>query len=50
MKERVKKLCKQKGISMNQAEQEIGLAKGYISKLNKKIKTRTLCTHIRIVK
>ena len=34
MKERVKKLCKQKGVSMNQAEQEIGLAKGYISKLN----------------
>ena len=35
MKERVKDLCKQKGISMNFAEMEIGLAKGYISKLDK---------------
>lgn len=34
MKERVKKLCKEKNVSMNQAETEIGLAKGYISKLN----------------
>lgn len=33
MKERVKKLCKKKGVSMNLAESEIGLAKGYISKL-----------------
>lgn len=35
MKERIKKLCKEKGVSMNKAEQEIGLAKGYISKLGK---------------
>lgn len=35
MKERVKELCKIKGISMNLAEIEIGLAKGYISKLDK---------------
>lgn len=33
MKERVKQLCKKKGVSMNTAETEIGLAKGYISKL-----------------
>ena len=35
MKERVKQLCKEKGVSMNLAESEIGLAKGYISKLDK---------------
>lgn len=35
MKERVKALCKKKGVSMNTAEKEIGLAKGYISKLGK---------------
>lgn len=35
MKERVKQLCKDKGVSMNTAESEIGLAKGYISKLGK---------------
>lgn len=35
MKERVKLLCKKKGVSMNTAEKEIGLAKGYISKLEK---------------
>lgn len=35
MKERVKELCKIKGISMNLAEIEIGLSKGYISKLDK---------------
>lgn len=33
MKERVKQLCKEKGVSMNAAESEMGLAKGYISKL-----------------
>lgn len=35
MKERVKELCKAKGVSMNTAEKEIGVAKGYISKLGK---------------
>ena len=35
MKERVKALCKKKGVSKNTAEKEIGLAKGYISKLGK---------------
>lgn len=35
MKERVKQLCKEKGVSMNIAESEMGLAKGYISKLGK---------------
>lgn len=35
MKERVKELCKIKGVSMNLAEIEIGLARGYISKLDK---------------
>lgn len=34
MKERVKMLCKQKGVSMNVAELEMGIAKGYISKLS----------------
>lgn len=34
MKERVKQLCKEKGVSMNAAESEMGLAKGYISKLD----------------
>lgn len=33
MKERVKQLCKEKGVSMNAAESEMCLAKGYISKL-----------------
>lgn len=33
MKDLVKNLCKQKGVSMNFAETEMGLAKGYISKL-----------------
>lgn len=35
MKERVKQLCKEKGVSMNTAETQMGLAKGYISKLGK---------------
>ena len=35
MKDRIKALCKKKGVSMNTAEKEIGLAKGYISKLDK---------------
>lgn len=34
MKERVKQICKEKGVSMNAAESEMGLAKGYISKLD----------------
>ena len=34
LKELVRDLCKKKGVSMNTAEKEIGLAKGYISKLN----------------
>ena len=33
MKELVKDLCRKKGVSMNLAEAEMGLAKGYISKL-----------------
>lgn len=43
MKERVKALCKTKGVSMNTAESEMGLAKGYISKLgNSNPNTKTL--------
>ena len=34
MKERVKQLCKEKGVSMNAAESEMRLVKGYISKLD----------------
>ena len=40
IKERVKDLCKEKGISLNKLEQEIGVASGYLSKLdNHGIKT-----------
>ena len=40
IKERVKDLCKEKGISLNKLEQEIGVASGYLSKLdNPGIKT-----------
>lgn len=40
IKERVKNLCKEKGISLNKFEQEIGVASGYLSKLdNPGIKT-----------
>lgn len=35
MKERIKELCRLKGVSMNTAETEMGLAKGYLSKLDK---------------
>ena len=34
IKERVKDLCKEKGISLNKLEQEIGVASGYLSKLD----------------
>lgn len=40
IKEKVKELCKEKGISLNKLEQEIGVASGYLSKLdNHGIKT-----------
>ncbi|WP_124067417.1 helix-turn-helix transcriptional regulator [Clostridium sp. E02] len=35
LKERIKELCKNSNISMNQLEQELGFGKGYISKLGK---------------
>lgn len=35
MKERIKELCRLKGISMNKLEDCLGFAKGYISKLDK---------------
>ena len=35
LKERVKNLCKNEGVSMNQLEKELGFATGYISKLDK---------------
>ncbi len=35
LKERIKDLCKQNNISMNQLEQELDFGKGYISKLGK---------------
>lgn len=34
IKERVKGLCKEKGISLNKLEQEIDVASGYLSKLD----------------
>ena len=33
MKERIKALCRQKGVSLNQAEIDLGFGKGYLSKL-----------------
>lgn len=35
LRETVKELCKERGISLNQLEIEIGVAKGYLSKLGK---------------
>lgn len=35
LKERIKELCKEKGISLNKLESDCGVAKGYISKLDK---------------
>ena len=34
IKEKVKELCKENGISLNKLEQEIGVASGYLSKLD----------------
>lgn len=34
MKERIKELCKLKGISLNKLEESLGFGKGYLSKLN----------------
>ena len=34
MKERIKKLCKDNGISLNKLEDTLGFGKGYLSKLN----------------
>lgn len=34
IKQRVKDLCKENGISLNKLEQEIGVASGYLSKLD----------------
>ena len=40
IKEKVRELCKENGISLNKLEQEIGVASGYLSKLdNPGIKT-----------
>lgn len=35
LREIIKKLCKDKGISVNKLEEELGFAKGYVSKLDK---------------
>lgn len=35
LRETVKELCRKRGISLNQLEIEIGVAKGYLSKLGK---------------
>ena len=34
MKERIKNLCKDNGISLNKLEETLGFGKGYLSKLN----------------
>ena len=35
MRERIKELCKKNGVSLNKLEDELGFAKGYMSKLDK---------------
>ena len=35
LKERIQELCKQKNVSMNKVETDLGFGKGYISKLGK---------------
>lgn len=35
MKERIQKLCKEKGISVNKLEKDLGFGTGYVSKLGK---------------
>lgn len=35
LRERIKNLCQQEGISANQLEKDCGFAKGYVSKLDK---------------
>lgn len=34
IKDRIKNLCSQNGISVNKFEQELGLSRGYVSKMN----------------
>lgn len=34
MRERIKNLCKDRGISLNKLEENLGFGKGYLSKLN----------------
>lgn len=34
MYDRIKKLCKLNGISVNKLEQELGISKGYLSKID----------------
>lgn len=35
LRERIKELCKKNGVSLNKLEDELGFAKGYMSKLDK---------------
>ena len=35
LKDTIKKLCKKKGVTMAEAERDLGFAKGYLSKLDK---------------
>lgn len=35
--QRIKELCKRKGVSINKLEYDLGFAKGYVSKLNTSI-------------
>lgn len=34
MHSKIKSLCKEKGISINKLEKDLGFSKGYVSKLN----------------
>lgn len=41
MHKKIKELCKEKKISINQMEQDLGFSKGYISKLDNSIPSVT---------
>ena len=46
LKERIKELCKEKGISLNKLEADCNVAKGYISKLDKSAPSVTIIQRI----
>lgn len=52
IRERIKALCKSKGISINKLEMDCGVAKGYVSKLDKSTpnatKLQILADHLNV--